>query len=134
MKRFLCALLAVLMLCTMAVSMVSCSTSMESIEETCKKLKEDKEITDYTVYSAEFIAAYMGDKVKAAIEVDGEEKAYLTAVEYKEKDAAKEAYDEQKELIDKAKEAGTDVSNVKLVRKGNIVIYSNSKDLYKKVI
>ena len=120
MKRFLAALLAVVMLCTMAVAMVSCGASIEKMEETCKELEEKKEIDGYTA-TEKTISAYKGNDI-------------FTAQEFDDKDAAKEAYDSAKEALDKYEESGVDVSDYVLKRKGNIVITSTSKDLYKKIV
>lgn len=132
MKRILCAILAVLMLCTMCVAMVSCGTSMESIEEKCKKLKEKGEITSYEVITdATILSMVSGAKKVISASKDKES---FSAVEFKDKDTAKAYYEKQKEAIDKAKEADKEsVKDVYLKLKGEIVIYGH-KDLCKKIV
>ncbi len=113
MKRFLCALLAVLMLCTMTVAMVSCGVSIESMEEKCKKLKEDGEIEDY----------YVSGNV---ISVEGKDGAMLSAEEYDSKDAAKTAEEQANTYAA--------LMGMTVVRKGNVVIAYTSETLYKKIV
>ena len=120
MKRLLAALLAVVMLCTMAVAMVSCGASIEKMGEKCKALKEDGEIAAYTAT----------EKTVYAYTEDGK---IFSAQEFDDKDAAVAAYDAAKTSLDALEAAGTDVSEYVLKRKGNIVIMSTSKDLYKKI-
>ncbi len=133
MKRFLCAILAVLMLCTMTVSMVSCFASIEKMEENCKKLKEDGEIGEYMVADADDLKYY--DGAKAAISATSKDgKAYFSAVEYEEKDDAVKVYEDAQKELEEMEAEGEDVSDYVLKRKGNIVIKSTSKDLYKKIV
>ena len=75
MKRLIAALLAVVMLCTMAVAMVSCGASIEKMTEKCKKLKEDGEIAAYSAT----------EKTITARTEDGK---MFTAQEFDDKDAA----------------------------------------------
>ncbi len=133
MKRIICAVLAVLMLCTMAVAMVSCGASIESFEEKCKKLKEDGEIGEYMVADADDLK-YMDGVVGAISASSKDGKAYFSAVEYEEKDDAVKAYEDAQKEMEELEEAGEDVSEYIIKRKGNVVISSTSKDLYKKIV
>ena len=143
MKRFLCALLAVVMLCTMAVSMVSCFASIDSMEKNCKKLKEDGEIAYYTV-ADEATLKFVSDKAVAAISAGSLDdkgyfsavefdKGYFSAVEFDKTADAKEYYEEAQKDLDEMEAAGVDVSEYVLKRDGKIVITCTSKDLYKKI-
>lgn len=119
MKRILCAILAVLMLCSVGVAMVSCGASIESMEKNCKKLKESGEIVDYQCSEeGKEILAYTSDG------------KYFTAQEFDSTDDAKTTYDEAKTALDKLGDEGNDYV---LKRNGKIVIMSTSKDLYKKI-
>ncbi len=122
MKRILCAILAVLMLCSVGVAMVSCGVSMESMKKNCEKLKEKGEIVDYS---------YDDDdddmKIISAYTTDGK---YFTAVECKSTDEAKTQYDEAEKMLD---EMGDEAKDYILKRNGKIVIMATDKDLYKKI-
>ncbi len=131
MKRFLCALLAVVMLCTMAVSMVSCFASIDGMEKNCKKLKEDGVIVEYEVEKDnEFLKAM---KAVATIEAMDKDGKMFSAVEFEDKDTAKEYFEKMEESLQKMEDAGVDVSEYVLKRDGKIVISATSKDLYKKI-
>ena len=133
MKRFLCALLAVVMLCTMAVSMVSCFASIDSMEKNCKKLKEDGEIAYYTV-ADEATLKFVSDKAVAAISAGSlDEKGYFSAVEFDKTADAKEYYEEAQKDLDEMEAAGVDVSEYVLKRDGKIVITCTSQELYKQI-
>lgn len=122
MKRILCAILAVLMLCTMSVAMVSCGVSMESIEEKCEKLKKDGEIADFKKTET-MITAWTSDY-----------KQTFTAKKFENADKAKEAYEElDKQLEELKKEDKEEAKELYLKRKGEIVIYG-TKDLCKKIV
>ena len=134
MKRFLCALLAVVMLCTMAVSMVSCFASIDSMEKNCKKLKEDETIAEYHVATeAELKAAY-DDKAVAAISAYTKDyKDTFVAIEFAEKDEAVKYFEDAEKELKELEDAGEDVSAYVLKRDGKIVIACTDKDLYKKI-
>ena len=132
MKRILCALLAVVMLCTMAVSMVSCFASIDSMEKNCKKLKEDGEIVEYYVATEETLK-FIDDKAVAAINAVGKDEAYFSAVEFEDKDSAVKYFEEVEKELDELKEAGEDISKYVAKRDGKIVITCTDKDLYKKI-
>ncbi len=133
MKRILCAILAVLMLCTMTVAMVSCGASVEKMEENCKKLKEDGEIGEYMVADADDLKYVEG--AKAAISATSKDgKYFFSAIEYNEKDDAVKAYEEAKKELDEMEAAGEDITDYIIKRSGNVVISSTSKDLYKKIV
>ena len=132
MKRFLCALLAVVMLCTMAVSMVSCFASIDSMEKNCKKLKEDGEIVEYHV-ATEAELKMFGEKVVAAISAIGKDELYFSAVEFEDKDSAVKYFEEAEKELKEMEDAGVNVEKYVLKRDGKIVISCTDKDLYKKI-
>lgn len=132
MKRFLCALLAVVMLCTMAVSMVSCFASIDSMEKNCKKLKEDGEIVEYHV-ATEAELKMFGEKVTAAISAIGKDELYFSAVEFEDKDSAVKYFEEAEKELKEMEDAGVNVEKYVLKRDGKIVISCTDKDLYKKI-
>jgi hypothetical protein len=132
MKRILCALLAVVMLCTMAVSMVSCFASIDSMEKNCKKLKEDGEIVEYHV-ATEAELKMFGEKVAAAISAIGKDELYFSAVEFEDKDSAVKYFEEAEKELKEMEDAGVNVEKYVLKRDGKIVISCTDKDLYKKI-
>lgn len=120
MKRILCAILAVLMLCCVGVATVSCGASIESMAENCKKLKEDGEIVDY-----EYIEA------KKTLYAMTKDEKMFSAQEFETTEEAKATYEESKKALEELGDAGKDYV---LKRNGKIVIASTSKDLYKKIV
>ena len=118
------------MLCTMAVSMVSCFASIDSMEKKCKKLKEEGVIVDYEVSKEDDLKAM---KAVAAIEAMDKDGKFFNAIEFKEKADAKEYYEKMDKSLQEMKDAGVDVSEYTLKLDGKIVIACTSKDLYKKI-
>lgn len=118
------------MLCTMAVSMVSCFASIDSMEKKCKKLKEDGEIVEYHV-ATEAELKMFGEKAVAGISAFTKDyKETFVAIEFEDKDAAKEYYEEAQKELDEMTEEEAEKHVVKC--DGKIVIAA-SKDLYKKI-
>ena len=120
------------MLCTMAVSMVSCFASIDSMEKNCKKLKEDGEIVEYHV-ATEAELKMFGEKVTAAISAIGKDELYFSAVEFEDKDSAVKYFEEAEKELKEMEDAGVNVEKYVLKRDGKIVISCTDKDLYKKI-
>ena len=121
------------MLCTMAVSMVSCFASIDGMEKKCKKLKEDGVIVEYEVEKVEDNEFLKAMKAVATIEAMDKDGKMFSAVEFEDKDTAIEYYEKMDKSLQEMKDAGVDVSEFVLKRDGKIVISATSKDLYKKI-
>lgn len=125
-KRILCAILAVLMLCSVGVAMVSCSTyDMEKMQEKCEKLKEKGEIVEYKYdeEEKELIAISKDGYIFIAKEYDGITDAT---------DAVEDALEQKGALYRMMVGSGAN-GYVMYKASGNVAIGYTNKDFSKKI-